>query len=293
MSAEQVQAQTETQGQAVQGTNQEANGGATEKVERLSPQFAALARKEKAIRLEAQKIKSEREALTKEREQFKSPGYITKDELRNNPIGILVSNGWSHNQIAEMLLSENGQIKQAESGPTMAQLLARLDEIDSRTKSYDGQFKDWENKEKEYAIDEIRKEAVTLIDSDPEFETIKTLGRIDDVVKRIQEAQETDGTFLSVPDAAKEIEERLLNEAIKLSGLQKLKQRLQPKVEAPPEVPLQKQTTITPKQQPIQTLTHDMTSSTQKQPISAKERVRRAVMVAQGLDPDTGKPRNG
>lgn len=284
MSAEQAQVQVQAQTEAVQGTEGQ-NSGTTEKVERLSPQFAALARKEKAIRVEAQKIKAEREALHKEREQYKSPGYITKEQLMKNPIGILTENGYSPDQIAQMLLSNDHQPSKQDQ--TMNQLLAKIEELENKTKGFETQFNDRETKDREQALTQIRNEAKILIDSDPQYETIKASNKIDAVVEHIKQTYDTEGILLSVDEAAKEVEDALVEQAMRLASINKIKEKLMPRTDSQVE---QKPLPNQQQQQPIKTLTHDMTSSTAKQQLSAKERVKRAIMRAQGLDPDTGKP---
>lgn len=287
--SEQAQAQTETQGQAIK-TDQapSAPSGTEEKGEQLSPQFAALARKEKAIRLEAQKIKAEREAFAKERDQFKSPGYITKDELMKNPIGILTSHGWSPDQIAQMLLSDTHQPTQQDQ--ERKQLLARIEELEGKHKKVESRFDEQQTQDREQAIGQIRNEVKVLVDSDEAFETIKASNKMDAVVEHITQTYDEDGVLLSVEDAATEVENALVEEAMKLMSLSKIKDRLNPPVEAAPV----KQQGISVQQrtagQPIKTLTHDMSSAPSTGKLTEKDRVKRAVMRAQGLDPDTGKP---
>ena len=277
-----AQAPTETQ---AQGTE---NPGTAEKVERLSPQFAALARKEKANRVEAQRLKAEREAFHKERESFKSPGYVTKEELMKNPIGILTANGWTPNQIAEMLLSDTQS--PSKETQTIQQLLTKIEELENRTKGFETKFSEKETNDREQAISQIRNEAKVLIDSDSQYETIKAANKVDAVVEHIKSTYDEDGILLSVEEAAREVEEALVEEAMKLASLSKIKERLQPKAETLAETPQKQPNQNTQQQQSIKTLTHDLSASSAKQGLTAKDRVRRAVMRAQGLDPDTGRP---
>lgn len=276
----------------VQGAPPEAQAGAptepakAEAPERLSPQFAALARKEKALRLEAQKIKAERESWKQEQSKssFNANEYVPKSRLKTEAINVLMEEGFTLEQIAHMTLSH-----QDRQDPRVASLQAKIQELENKTTKVESQFTEQQTKDREQAINQIRNEAKILIDSDPTYETIKAAGRVETVVEHIKQTYDEDGILLSVEDAAKEVEELLVEEAMRLAGLSKIKQRLQPPPveEQKPQEPL--------KQQPpgMKTLTHGLTASSAKQSFSSKERVQRALLVAQGLDPDTGKPRAG
>lgn len=247
--------------------------------EKLSPQFAALARKEKALRLEAQRIKLEREAVKAEKEQFKSSAYVPKERLTKETLAVLAEAGLSHDQIAQMLLASPTQAPVQD--PTIAKLMARIEELEGKQTKVETDFKDNQTKAYDQAVNQIRNDAKILIDSDPAYETIKARNQVESVVKHIQRTFEEDGLLLSVEDAAKEVEEALLEEAIKIAGLSKVKAKLQPealKQEIPRQQPL------------VKTLTHDMTSAPSKQTLSAKDRYNRAILRAKGFDPDTGKP---
>lgn len=248
--------------------------------ERLSPQFAALARKEKALRAEANKLKSERESWLQEQGKFKGSDYVPKERLQREAIQVLNEMGMSHDQIAQMLLSQP-----TAQDPRIPGLLAKIEELEGKTNKIDSTLNDSQAKAVEQAVNQIRNEAKILIDSDAAYETIKASDGLESVVEHIKRTYEEDGVFLSVEDAAKEVEEALVEQAIRLAGLSKVKQKLQPPVEDPK---LQQ----TRQSQPIKTLTHDMTSAPTKT-LTPNDRRQRAIMRAQGLDPDTGKPLAG
>ncbi len=249
--------------------------------EKLSPQFAALARKEKAIRLEVQKLKLERESVKAEQEKYKSAEYVPKKRITEETLAVLSEAGLSHDQIAGLLLNNPEQQKQ---DPMVAKLMARIEELEGKTTKVETDFKDQQSKAYDQAVNQIRNDAKILIDSDQAYETIKATGKQESVVEHIKRTFAEDGLLLSVEDAAKEVEELLVEEAMKMAGLNKVKQRLQPPAE--PQKPQQ----VNRQQQPIKTLTHDLSASSTKQSLSAKDRYQRAMLRAQGLDPDTGKP---
>lgn len=247
--------------------------------EKLSPQFAALARKEKALRLEAQRIKLEREGIKAEQEKFKSQDYVPRERLTKETLAVLAEAGLSHDQIAQLLL--NSPTQAPVKDPIIAQLQAEIAELKGKQTKVETDFKDNQTKAYDQAVNQIRSDAKSLIDSDPAYETIKARNQIESVVKHIQRTFEEDGLLLSIEEAAKEVEDTLREDTKRLTSLSYLRPELQPTAQKQPEPQ---------KLQSVRTLTHDMTSAPSKQTLSAKDRYQRAVMRANGLDPDTGKP---
>lgn len=242
--------------------------------EKLSPQFAALARKEKALRLEAQRIKLEREGIKAEQEKFKSKDYIPRERITKETLAVLAEAGLSHDQVANLLLNNPQQSPVQDQ--MVAKLMARIEELEGKHTKVETEIKDNQSKAYDQAVNQIRNDAKILIDSDPEYETIKKAGKIETVVKHIETTFREDGIVLSVQESAAEVKAALKEEAMKMAEIFKLQ----------PEAPKQD---IPRQQQPARTLTHDMTSAP-KTTLSAKDRHRRAVLRASGLDPDTGKP---
>lgn len=101
---------------------------------------------------------------------------------------------------------------------------------------------------------------------DPYFETIKQTNSVSDVVDLITATYEKDGILLSVEEAAKEVEDYLVDEAMKLTRIGKIKQRLAASTTAKVS---QEQTPAPKKQTQMKTLTN--AASTTRQ-LSAKER---------------------
>ena len=198
-------------------TTQTTSGVATpapKQAPELDPKFADLARKEKAIRSKAQALKAQEEAL-----KAREASYIPKDQLAKDPLAALAQAGYSQEAIAELLLK--GQQPKDPMGDTIQALKA---EIEALKKSQDDQT----TSTYKQAITQIKKDAEKLVASSPEFETVKATGSIQDVVDLIELTWKEDGEYLSVEEAAKQVEEHLLNEAIKLAGLKKVQEKLKP-----------------------------------------------------------------
>jgi hypothetical protein len=179
---------------------------------KLSPQVTALARKEAKFRQQEQALKAkelalaEREAklakLATLEEKLKAKDYSAAEEFVD------------YDAYTQYLLD-----KQKNSDPTQ-QTLKKLEE---KITGIEKSAKDNLTQQFEAAVKE-RKDAVTkLVESDPEYSTIKELKRQDAVVQHILDTWEHDEVDLPVEQAAKEVEEALIEEAKIYAGLTKLK----------------------------------------------------------------------
>jgi hypothetical protein len=90
-------------------------------------------------------------------------------------------------------------------------------------------------------VSERRSEVKQIVSSNPELSTIKELGEEEAVVQHILDTYEADGIELTVAQAAKEVEEALLEQARTWTSLSKLK----PKEAAAPVQASPKVTTLT------------------------------------------------
>lgn len=237
----------------------------------LSSQYAQLARREKALRLQAQQLKQSKAAFEAEKAKglntpsqqpaFDESKYIAKDKLSQDPLTTLLQAGVSYDQITQLMLNQ----PQVDPGTR-----SMIDELKAEIKALrgetDGVKKTYENQQAEsykQAVNQIRLETKNLIESDSSFEAIKATSSVNDVVDLIEQTFKSEGYLMSVEEAAREVEEYLIEEATKLSRLSKIQKRLQSSAatsKAPQSLPQQTQ---------AKTLTNAL--GTQK-PLSAKER---------------------
>lgn len=241
--------------------------------EPLSSQYAVLARKEKAIRAREQQLKAKEAAIKAQEDAAKAAPktlsideskYVPKDRLTQDPFTVLNELGLSYDQLTELALNAPKPEQMAlmnELKSLKAEIAALKGESQSNKKSFEDQQKQNEAE----AINQIRHEASVVIKNNPEFETIRETNSLDDVVDLIKRTYKEDGILMSVEEAALEVENYLVEEAIKLARLKKIQQRLQPA--KPAET---KATEQLPKQtQPMKTLTNSVASS---RTLSARER---------------------
>jgi len=207
----------------------------------LSPQFVALAKQEKAIRRARQELKMREDAL-KQREAE----YVPKSLLTSDPLKALTEAGVTYDRLVEL------QLNQVAPDPNQA-LLDKIASLEARLAGVDEQFTKRDSQQYDAAVNQIRRDAKLLVDSDPAFETIKATGQTEHVVELIKQVFNAEGEVLPVEEAARLVEEKLVDREFKrfesLGKLAKIKSRLAPPAEIPEEAsPLQpqpKQTTLT------------------------------------------------
>lgn len=253
------------------------------KEDAMSSKFAALAKKEKWARKLADDAKKQMEAAVKKEEEYKT-NYVDKKRIKENFMDVITEAGLTPDQVANILLNQpnNGQADpNAQLIKEMRAEMAALREELNMTKS------GWDEKEKtqyQQAVDQIKADAETLLlgESDA-YETLKTRPDAADLITRyIEETHKEEGRVLRVDEAASFIENEILEQALSFAKLKKFQEKAG-LISAPKEEPSKPQQN--PKQQiSPRTLTNAMTPSSNK--LSSRDRRARAILAAQGLDPN-------
>lgn len=197
---------------------------APEATEALSPQYVALARRERQLRKLQQDIKAEQDSWKSQQQ-----GYISRDALKADPYKILNEAGISYEQLTQL--------------PTATQIdpiQAKIDALEAKIAGFDKNQADRAASDYQQAIKVIEGDVKLLVSADPAFETIKATSSEPEVVKLIEKVFEAEGTILSVEEAAQLVEDKLLERTLsqvkQLSQLKKIQSRLNP-----PAAPDQKQ----------------------------------------------------
>ncbi len=267
------QADTSVEGVAPSSTPAEA-----EKREGLlSPQLAALARKERAMRQQVaaeKKLISEEktrlEALRAEIDQAKS----WKSKLSSDPWSALIEAGLTPDQVTQAMLNQpkpedmkfmslEEQIKELKSNQERA--------IEEAKKAQDQQYEEAKN--------QILKDVTRLVANDESFETIKATKMEGAVVDYIDQVFKEEGTLLSIEDASKDLEEALFEQVMGLTELKKLKAKLNPP--APVETPEAK-APAKPSYSTQPTLSNRIQQAPSTNPNSEKARKERAMAAFLG-----------
>jgi hypothetical protein len=241
----------------------------------LSAQYAQLARKEQAIRAKELALKAREDALKSQETQRSAPqapsqdDVISKAELAKDPLGVLAKLGLSYDQLTQQAMNAPSP-EQIAQQQLIDELRAEIRAVRQGQDDTKKAIEESQTQAYKQAVNQIKNEVKSLVASDPEFETVKETGSVDDVVELIQKTFEEDGVLLSVDEAARQVEEYLVEEAMKLQKISKIQKRMQAMSTAPQGTPSQQQSSNASKPSGTpKTLTNTMGTSRQ---LSAKER---------------------
>lgn len=256
----------------------EVSGESKTSSEPLSAQYAILARKEKALRQREQQLKAKEAALTAQKapEAVKSPEidlnkFVDRDRLVKDPFTVLNELGLTYDQLTELALNAP-RAEELQMQNEIRTLKEELKALKGETENTKKSFEESQKQQYDQAITQIRNEATQLVKLDPQFETVKATGSVNEVVELIERTFNEDGILLTVEEAAQQVESYLVDEAIKLAKLAKIQQKLRPQSQA--EAP--KQATGSQEKSQLKTLTNSVSSSRK---LSARER---AILAMEG-----------
>lgn len=281
LGAIQAQGQTDSTEQVVEESQVVAETEQTEEKPQdpaLSRQFAQLARQEKALRAKAQQqeqaFRAREEALKAKEASFSQApkadytGYISKDQLKNDPLSVFAEAGIAYDDLVQQLVNQPTVDPRMQA--YIQKLEAKVDAIEEKEVIREKTYQEQQAAQYQAAVKQIETDVKTMVYTDPNYETIKAYNATKDVVELITETYKNDGVLLTNEEAAQQVEDYLVEQAMKIAKLSKVQKKLQtvaPTATASKaQQPLQSQSK---QQQPMKTLTN-ATSSTRQ--LTAKER---------------------
>lgn len=263
--SEQIEQKTISEGQdkVSEDTKQESSS------DQLSPHYASLAKKERALRAKVQELKAKEEALKSKEQEYQSK-FISKDELTSDPLSVLNKLGVTYEQLTSLILNQ-GSPEAATQNAAVQRLEAEIKAIRESQEADRRLAVEQQTQTYQQALNQIKSETKSLITTDPYFEVIREERAVNQVVDLIERTFNEDGVLLSVEEAAKQVEDYLAEKAERVAKLKKIQSKLkgpEPKKSAPVETK-QPQQDSKETQPQTKTLTNTMSSS---RPLTAKER---------------------
>lgn len=193
----------------------------------LSPQFAALAKAKRALQVKERELAQREEAL-------KSQGTSNADEilarLKADPLSVLNENGVSYDQLTEAILNGSG---------SNSEILKLQNEIKALKEDLSKQFETRDQQAEQQVLREIRREADMLTSQGDEFEAIRQARAQSKVVELIHRTWQKTGEVLDVSEAAKLVEEQLIEDALPFVKFKKVQEKLTPQQQVEAQAPAQ------------------------------------------------------
>jgi hypothetical protein len=234
--------------------------------------LADLARKEKALVQKMREIAAKEAALNaKEPELRTSTESAFKESLKarlsEDPLGFLEEYGISQEQLTNALLNP--------PTPMSPEVRKMREELNALKQSQTDSLKAQEEQRTsayQKAVEQVRSDVTSLVDSDERFETIKEMGLHETVTELIVETHQKTGKLLSSEEAAQMVEDYVLGESLRVANLKKVQAKLKP------QDPQPNQSGSTPNK----TLTNRVETSPSRGRLNERQRIENAVAVAEG-----------
>lgn len=239
----------------------------------VDPKLEAFAKRERQLRKMQQQLQQEKAQWEAKLRQYETD-YVPKSRLSEDPIGTLTDLGLDYNKLTEILLNNP-----TSQDPAIRALRAELKALKDAQSQAKQAAEEATQQQYQQALKAIGNEVKMLVDSDTEYEMIKASGAQDAVVELIEQTFNEQGYLMDVAEAAKQVENYLVEEAHRMAQLKKVQSRLTPKTEAATPTPPKQQTQ---QQQGMKTLTNAVNQQSAPKRLTDKERIERAKLAFMG-----------
>lgn len=236
--------------------------------EAQDPRFEAFARKEKQLRRMQQELASERSRIEQESAKYQTD-YMPKQRLMEDPIMALSELGIDTSKLSELLLNAPNT-----NDPTVRMFQQKIAALEKKQMDAEKRAQESVTQQYEQAKKQISTEAKMLVDSDPNYETVKSVGMADAVTELILQTFEKTGVLMDVSEAALQVENHLVEEGLKFANMGKIKSKLTPPVADNKPAAQQKPA--------MQTLTQSNSPKPASGRSTEKERIARAMAAFKG-----------
>lgn len=216
----------------------------TEALPQAAPADDAFIQKERKFRKMQRELEAREQALALKEKQYSEEWmpktelnkYVPRSRFEDDPLGTLTELGLDQDKLTQLLISGHNT-----QDPMIKALRAEIRAIKEAQENSKKQQEEETSSRYQQALKQIGSEVNSLVERSPEFEMIKNSSMQDAVVELIEQTWKTTGTLLDVEDAAKQVEEHLVEEIYKQAQSAKVQSRFKSKAPESAPVPPQKQ----------------------------------------------------
>lgn len=234
--------------------------------------LAELARKEKALVNKMREIAAKEAALNEKEPALRTSAEAAfkeslKARLSEDLLGTLQEFGFDQNALTQYLLNPPTPLS-----PEMKQMREELKQLKAQR---EGDLKAQEEQRTsayQKAVEQVRNDVQSLIDSDERFETVKAMSAHEAVTELIVQTHQKTQRLLPYEEAAQKVEDYLLNESVRVANLKSVKAKLTPQDPTPPQSG----------STPPRTLTNRQETTPARTRLTDKQRIDNAIAVAEG-----------
>jgi hypothetical protein len=202
-------------------TNPNGNVAAVEATKQLDPQLARIAKQRRQLQLKEQELLTREKAL----QSVPQSQGIDVERLKSEPLNVLIENGVTYDQLTEAIIKGQGN----------SEVNALRAKLASLEKGIDQKFEEQNAQARQQVLVEMKNEAIQLARASDEFELVREMRSVPDVVRLIERTYDKTGEILSVPQAMRLVENELFKDAQRIARAKKLQGMQRPQMQAQPQ----------------------------------------------------------
>lgn len=203
--------------------------GVVEETKQLSPQYARIAKLQRSLQVKERELAQREEALKTQTALPNSEEFVSKAELKANPLKIFET-GVTYDELTEAILNN-------QSNPIDPQKL-RAEIKEDLKKELLGEFSNRDQASEQAVLAEIERDINTVTAQGEQYEAIRQARAQQDVRDLIHRTWKSTGEVMDVNEACELVENQLIEEALPFAKIKKLQSRLNPQpIEAPAQIP--------------------------------------------------------
>lgn len=231
--------------------------------------FAAIAKKEKALRQQQRMLQQQRAQL----EQQMKPWQEASETAKQSKLEAIKKLGFSYDELTQEALNQEA--------PTPEYLAERAAQriVEQKMAEMQKQQAAQQAQEYEKALIQIQSEAKQIVTASEDFPVLKETGNYEAVSEYMKLIFDQEKRIIPVSEAVKHMEEFLEEEALKIASIAKIRSKLVEQSTPQPQA-----SSTAPNTQKPQTLTHKLTTAAAASPTSLtpEERRKRAIDIFYG-----------
>lgn len=193
--------------------------GTEEEVTRpISPQLAELARQRRALQVRERELAEKLKAFE---DKPQNSTWVDPTRIQSKPLEVLRELGVSYDKLTEDILAEQSGIS--------PEMRALQEKVESLEKGFETKLSERDQQAETQVLAEMQRDADRLIEGSPEdFELIKGTNSQKKVTELIHRTWKTTGEVLDVQEAAKLLEDQLVQDSLKMTNFGKIRKQLAP-----------------------------------------------------------------
>ena len=155
---------------------------------------------------------------------FDPKEYIPKSRFKEDLVQLAAEQGMTYDEITQQFVNAPQRNPHYEN--LISELKAEINALKQGVETTNKSIQEQQTQSYKAAIDQIRQDVKAAVARDPAYETVKATNSVNDVVELIERTWNEEKRVMPVEEAIEEVENYLIDEALKLTRIEKIKKRI-------------------------------------------------------------------